>query len=458
VSAVSVTLRDALEIAAGPGATPRFAPPGKAGLADIVRSLIARYGSSEEPRRSAAQLAALLRRLHDAKFDWNGVSPRDRLDVAWVLWSGEQKPAEQPEFLRNFLAWVAQPWRRVQARRLAIAWAEAADPELACIRMVGEFLAARAALLGPPWSDLATEFGIFSLTQGPARLAEAYLAAAEGAESFLTRIALDGRAAAGGLLLETLSVAAERVEAGLAKEPHLAAALASLSLHRGVFRPAALARAIPARAGPVSLAIAEALLLPWQDSEPSATVKTHITDYLLRHYGDARVQEAIWAKLRPPCRDIMRRWLTSKTIDSFFLLSGDGAEVHKFWTAYGEHVDDAWLLAGSAGAARLKETRLGHGRVAGCRPDFCVLLLGIRGLTIARTNSDAAWHAWLPHNNLAPPLYGGRTQPCYPASLSNGADFTPGFGRHDDGLWQDRLHDFIKTHTGVSVRRDNYLT
>ena len=97
-----------------------------------------------------------------------------------------------------------------------------------------------------------------------------------------------------------------------------------------------------------------------------------------------------------------------------------------------------WALAGSAGAARLKETRLGHGRVAGCRPDFCVLLLGIRGLTFARTTSDATWHAWLPHNNLAPPLYGGRTEPCYPASLSNGADFTPGFGRREHRGGRDR--------------------
>lgn len=456
-----MTLRDALEIAAGPGALPRFVPPSKPGLSEIVGSLIARYGSSEEPRRSAAQLAALLQRLHDAQLEWASVSPSDRLDVAWVLWSGERKPAEQPAFLRGFLDWIDKPWRRVQARRLAIAWAEAAAPELVSTRVVGAFLAARATLLGTPWSGLTAEFDVFSLDHGPARLAAAYLAATDDAESFLRGIALAGKAAAGGLLLETLAEAAARVAPRLAKAPHLAARLADLSLHHGIFRPAALARALPGRAAEVSLAVAEALLLPWRDAAPPPALKAQITDYLLRHCGDARVQEALWAKLRPPCRDIMRRWLTSKSIDSFFRLAGelagDRAEGRKFWTAYGEHVDDAWLLAGSASAARLKETRLGHGRVAGCRPEFCVLLLGVHGLTIARTSSDAAWHAWLPHNNLAPPLYGGRAQPCYPASLSNGADFSPGFGRQDDGLWQDRLHDFIKTHTGVTVPRHAYL-
>jgi hypothetical protein len=450
-------LRDALEIAAGPDARPRFAPPDKEALPAVVRGLIARYGSSEEPRRSAAQLAALLQRLHDAAFDWDRIGASDRLDVAWVLWRGAQKPAEQPEFLRRFLAWVETPWRRVQARRLAIAWAEAADPELASIRIVGDFLAARASRLGAPWSRLAGEFDIFSLARGPARLAEAYLAGGDDAEAFLERIGLAGRAAGGGVLLETLADAAERVAARMREAPHLAAALEELSLHRGAFRPAALGRAIPGRAGAVSLAVAEALLLPWRDGEPPPAVKTRIVEYLLRHYGDARLREAIWGRLRPPCRDIMQRWLTAWTIDAFFRLAGDGSEGRRFWTAYGEHVEDAWLLGGSASAARLKEIRLGHGRIAGCRPDFAVLLLGIRGLTIARASGDATWHAWLPHNRLAPPLYGGRSEPCYPAALSNGADFSPGFGRQDDGLWQDRLHDFIKLHTGITVGRHEYL-
>jgi hypothetical protein len=450
-------LRDALERAAGPDAVTRFAPPASHALSDVVRGLVARHGSSESPRRSPAQLAALLQRLCETQFDWERVSATDRLDVAWVLWSGANKPAEQPDFLRGFLAWIDMPWRRVQARRLAIAWAEAADPALASIGSVGDFLAARAALLGAPWPALASAFDIFSLSRGPARLADSYLASGESADAFLADIALAGNAASGGLLLETLAAATERVERLLTARPVLAGALAELSVHRGVFRPAALARVNPERAGQVARAVAEALLLPWQGAEPPEAVRTGITDHLLRHCGDARIQEAIWARLRPPARDIARRWLTTRTIDIFFRLAGDGAEGRRFWGAYGAHVDDAWLLAGSATAARLKETRLGHGRVAGCRPDFCVLLLGIRGLTVTRTNADASWHAWLPHNNLAPPLYGGRAEPCYPAALGNGADFSPEFGRSDDGLWQDRLHDFIKLHTGISVPRQDYL-
>src|SRR5258708_26562653 len=98
----------------------------------------------------------------------------------------------------------------------------------------------------------------------------------------------------------------------------------------------------------------------------------------------------------------MRRWLTARTIDGFLRLTGEDAADRKFWTAYGDAVDEAWLLVGSAGAARLKETRLGHGPLAGFRADFRVLLLAIRGLTVARTSAEGAAHAQPPRNNLAP--------------------------------------------------------
>ena len=186
-------------------------------------------------------------------------------------------------------------------------------------------------------------------------------------------------------------------------------------------------------------------------------VKSEIADFLLRHYGDARVEDAVWAKLRPPARGIMRRWLTARTIDGFLRLTGEDAADRKFWTAYSDAVDEAWLLVGSAGAARLKETRLGHGRLAGCRADFRALLLAIRGITVARTSGEGSWHAWRSGNNLAPPLFGGRTQPCFAVALSNGADFSPNYSRMDDGLWQDRLHDFIKAQTGLAIPRHDYL-
>ena len=115
-----------------------FAPPPTGELHAVVKRLIERYGSGDTPRKSDSELDALLRRLRKTHYQWESVSPSDRLDIAWVLWRGADPPAEQGCFLHAFLNWVETPWRRVQARRLASAWAVAFDPERSSIRLVGE--------------------------------------------------------------------------------------------------------------------------------------------------------------------------------------------------------------------------------------------------------------------------------------------------------------------------------
>lgn len=431
----------------------RFVPTRKPNLPDVARFLVERYGTGNEPRKSAMQLEALLHRLRSARFDWEAISPADRLDVAWVLWSGPQPIAEQhPPFLLAFLNWVATPWRRVQAHRLAISWAASFDSGLRSSRFVGEWLAARATLLADPWARLAADFEIFSAERGPVRLAEAFLASEESEQDFFDRIALTGRAATGGLVLEALAAAAERVEGRLAQEPGLATRLSFMSVHRQVFRPAATERSNFVRARRVRLRIAEALLLPWQRAEPPAEVRAQILDYLLRHYGDARVEDALWDDMRPPARNIMHRWLTADATETFFHLMDD-QEGRRFWASYGGHIDHAWLVAGPQIADILNEKRFGYGRLTGCRPDHCVLLLHLRGITIAKTSDEKSWRAWLPHNNLAPALYCGRAQSCFSATLMNGADFSSSYGRKGNGRWQDRLDDFIKERTGIAIVR-----
>jgi hypothetical protein len=228
-------------------------------------------------------------------------------------------------------------------------------------------------------------------------------------------------------------------------------------------------RAMPRCAAPVRQKIPEALLLPWRNVAPPPGLEAQIVTYLLRHYGDARVQDAVWTDLRPPARDIMHRWLTASTIATFFRLCGQAGDQLggedpnaaldglRFCQSYSDAFDDAWIVAGSKIAAILGESKIGHGRLVGCRPDQFVLVLHLRGLTIAKSSDEAAWRVWAPHNNLAPLPSCGKAQPCFPAALSNGADFSSGYRSKDGGSWQDRLHDFIKARTGLTVSRDVYL-
>jgi hypothetical protein len=424
----------------------RFVPPAPK-LADIAKRLVDRHGAGERPRKSANELEALLRRLRLVRFDWQKVGAADRLDVAWVLWEGAAPPAEHEAFLIAFLAWLETPWRRLQARRVASSWAAAFDPNLKSIRLVGDWLAARASRLLDPWSGLAEKFDIFSAERGPKKLATAFLVADETEKIFLARHGILGRVAAGGLLLETLGAAAGLVEANLANRPGLAARLAELAVHDGVFRPGAPAR----RAKAIRQKLAEALLLPWQDETPPGSVKEKITDFLLRHYDDARVQPAVWRDLRAPAADIMRRWLKERTILSFFRLAaktkGDARSRQEFWLGRLADIDDAWLIAGTA----TEPDRLRHGRLIGSRPSHAALLLNIGGITILESSHAEGEQVWLPGNELAPRLYRGVEEPYLAAALSTGADFSSAFGRHDGATWQERLQDFIERHRGRAV-------
>lgn len=431
---------------------PRFAAP-EAAVAPLAKLLVERHGDTD--RRRARDLTALVQRLRQVRFAWEKVSPADRLDVVWVLWDKPDAPAEHAAFLHAFLAWIDMPWRRVQACRLALAWACAFDPHLPSIGIVGEWLAARASRLVAPWPALAAEFEIFSPSRAPQRLADAFLAGAESEAAFRARLGLEGRIATGGLMLEALGAACNRVEAGLARHPQLAERLAAFAMHGEVFRPRGVRGS--GRAAAIAIQLAEALLLPWQEAPPPQRVKEQIIAFLLHHYDDARKKTALWNRVRPEAAQRMRAWLTETTIDCFFRLAAkakrDDPEQlrlrRQFWLSYRDRLDDAWLVAAREGVAALGAEGLGHGRLVGCRPDHGALLLKIGGMTIVETSHSNREHVWLPGNELAPRIHYRGGDFYLPAALSTGADFSSGYSCEESDEWQARLHGFIARHAGI---------
>ena len=448
-------LRTALAGTQAAGLPLRFAAPPPQ-TPDIARLLVERYGANAGPRQSANALQALLRRLRIARYEWDKVTPCDRLDVAWVLWEGATPPAEHEAFLRDFLHWVAMSRRRLQATRLAVAWAAAFDPGLKSIHTVGEWLTRHAAWLSDPWPRLAEEFEIFSVANGPAALAEAFLAGAETAACFFERLLLPASAAAGGLALEALAAGAATVKRRLAQEPRLATRLCELSLQGAVFRPdAATGRAAP-RGGEIRRALAETLLLAWQRQAPPPEVKARILAHLLRHYGDPRVAHEHWTEMQVPAEAIMRRWLTERSVAIYFRFAGTAnsaqrkslAERQEFWASRLEQIDDAWLLSGSRSIATLGPDQPAHGSLIGCRPDQSALLLRIGGMTILESSHEPSESVWLAGNPLAPAFGRRKDQPYWPGTLATAADFSSAFSRGGNDTWQERLANFIERHRG----------
>ncbi len=453
-------LRDVLSQSLRATLSLQFAAP-ETVLAPLAKALAERHGEIGRQRRSARELAALVQRLRLVGFDWAKVATSDRLDIAWVLWDRPEPPAEHEAFLRAFLAWVDNPWRRVQACRLAAAWAASFDPRLQSIRIVGEWLAARAPRLLAPWPALAESFDVFSWSRGPGNLAHAFLAAEETETAFCERLRLGGRLATGGLMLEALNAAAEAVEVQLAKRPALAARLTAFAVHEDAFRPNAAA-SVSGRARAVGIRLAEALLLPWQRVAPPDTVKRQIVAFLLRHYDDARGKSALWARMKPQAAALMSLWLKETTIDCFFKIAAQARRDEpeqlrlrrQFWLSYLDHIDDALLIGGSQCIAGLGVEKLGHGRLVGARPDHGALLLKIGGMTIVETSHSNREHVWLPGNELAPRIHHRANEYYLPAGLSTGADFCSGYSCDEADEWQERLHGFITRHTGISLETE----
>ena len=119
----------------------------------------------------------------------------------------------------------------------------------------------------------------------------------------------------------------------------------------------------------------ESLLLPFLEREPDADIKTRISDYLLSHYNDPRLNRANWHGVSDDAMAVMMRWLVSATLEDFFRVVSEGSMGHPdadrmwpyrraFWTAYldGGYITDAWVVLGEEIAMRarhfLKDKRI----------------------------------------------------------------------------------------------------
>lgn len=455
-------IRGALVAALRDTAVPRFAPAPLA-ASRVAGLLLERYGEDDCPHRSAEELAALLRRLRDAAFDWAKVAPSDRADIVWVLWQGEDPPAEHPVFLQRFLRWIETPWRRVQARRLASSWAAAWDRDSDSVATVGAWLDARAPRLGEPWPRLAETAEIFS-ERGPMTVARRFLASTEGALPFWQGLGLPPRSAAGGWAGSCAVAVASLVRPRLRDAPELAMRLIDFAHAVGVLRASPGAVRGMCAAGAVRARLAEALLLPWGNVAPPAAVKELTIGFLLDHYGDPRVTRAL-AAVAPAATKILRDWLNREAIATFFHLAAQASPTQKprwqtrarLWLAALDHLDDAWLILGTQAAARLKADNRGFGRLVGCGAEHGALLLKLGGLTIVESSHTGHERIWLAGNEQVPPRYDGSARAYSAAALAAGADFSSAQASHDGSRADMRLCDFIARHTNIRLGGDGPL-
>lgn len=219
-----------------------------------------------------------------------------------------------------------------------------------------------------------------------------------------------------------------------------------------------------------------ALLLPWQERQPSSKFKNELINALVR-YGDPRERGPDWEALRENARahfdetqvqaglDVLGRWLAGESVREFFniIQKSAGNAQHwksrqKFWSAYldADLIDAAWfalgpvaerLLANSGGTRRGKFAKLLKGSST---DEQSTLIMKIGNTIIGEWSDNGACRFWLDTDPSAPRLYEARYYSTKLRTTHGGQGFT--YLAHHGG-WQAVFARQIKKMTGISKPR-----
>jgi hypothetical protein len=132
--------------------------------------------------------------------------------------------------------------------------------------------------------------------------------------------------------------------------------------------------------------LADALLNPWVEQDPSNSLKMKILDFCIKIMGDPRSDTFSWSKATPSSKNVLMRWLIGRTLETFFDVlrqTADSIWKHRqeFWTNYHRngYISDAWVVLGPDAhkyvASRYAGENLGYGRLTGTSDDAQSVLL-----------------------------------------------------------------------------------
>lgn len=164
--------------------------------------------------------------------------------------------------------------------------------------------------------------------------------------------------------------------------------------------------------------LANALLMPWVDQDPSDDIKRKITDFCVETIGDPRLKEFTWSKANQNSKNVLMRWLIGRTLHTFFDVLRQTADSiweyrQEFWTSYylRGYITEAWAVLGSDAHRYVLRQReaadLGYGRLTGTSDEAqSVLLMKMGDLIFCEWSHNGKLRVTAFGSNQAPRLYG----------------------------------------------------
>ncbi len=390
---------------------------------------------------------------------------RDLLRAPWCIWTSKQPLSRKPDLVERLLARILEAGRRNVYRMLAAAWFHNFKSGDKCVPLIGDFLKAQIGELGHPWQEAQAALHIFDPATGPEIIVDAAFQNGCTPDDILSRIGFRNRLPALGYREHLYRLGFERHEIATKTNP-----LDRLEIIRNWTCTGGKVRFQPLKTVAV-----RAALDPFGDEMPDEKTRDTVLDFVLQLLQHPRLCPEGWTGC-PKSEAIARRWLTEQSLRQFFAVlnkfgpKDQWAYQQAFWNALYQrrYIDDAWVVFESAGAReaqRMFGQNAGFGRIEGFQPGHSVLLLSVRGLTVAQWSRNSPCSIWdETEGALGPRLY----QSLYSASelkKQHRGDNTPAnmsgqgiFWHHGAGQyrWQNQIAAYLRKRRGLIVEPSEY--
>jgi len=387
---------------------------------------------------------------------------RDLRYAPLCIWGVEEPIAQDPRLLRALLDWIDRVGRRSLVRALAAVYFRMFSPDRLEIELVGRALSRMVNESLRALYDLHREFRVFEPEYGPSLVAQACLSRDTMPHKILQGFGLTGQALVDGFGFAVFQEGMHGLRDSLAREP-------SPKLVRRI-------RAWTDEPGEASYrdankTLANTLLLPFANGDPSDEIKDEILDVLLERIGDPRTRSQNWVRM-PDAADIARRWLTRLALRQFLEIVDDVAfrdhwdYRRAFWMAFYEKgfIQEAWVAFGPAGAVRAHREfgrSVSFGRLTASSKQVetghAVLLIRIGDYTIVDWSHNGRCIIWPASDPNSPKLYRAtyRSGELAPPVKPNGG-FEKAHHHSRSYSWQQSVADFLRIKTGLTLHTRDY--
>ncbi len=432
--------------------------------AEVVR----RLGDLESKVPPTYELDETVRRLTVAWKESGAlgdVEPRHLRRAPWAFFHPKDRPGgwlgRDGALVRAWLRWLADEGRARSVVAMLRAFLDAYPTGLQSFDAIRQAVQERLRAVQSPrtmrWLERCDRFGLLEFT-GPERLVDSWFAVDVDCDTYLSEAGLSGGLESSAFVRRSSEQLLRRVESELLK------GRSSAAICDRAFTW--LERQGQLRFPELKVEVANAFLRPFVEKVPSETTKAAIQAFLCRTVGDPRINRPRWNGVPDEVRNVLLRWLVGASLDDFFrVLDQTALDRHwrhrkAFWTAYlqREAIDDAWVVLGSE-AARIVQGGLSAGAAklvsgGGVQGNQSVLLMRIKGVTIAEWSHNGSFRMWRRGNGEAPKLY----ETAYTRSqLIKGCDVSQTHHGAELGTWQGKVAALIASETGIRNSSSSYM-